>query len=82
MAWRFQQKGQFAYELWEPFLTPDYVRVILVDGLLETVKMAFFSVIFAVVFGTVFGVGNSPTTRRCGGCAGPWWSSSGQFRCC
>jgi glutamate transport system permease protein len=57
VAWRFQQKGQFAYELWEPFITPDFIRVLLVDGLLETLKMAFFAVIFAVVFGTVFGIG-------------------------
>lgn len=49
--------GQLEYDLWEPFLTPDYLRVLLVDGLLQTLQMAFFSVILAVVFGTVFGIG-------------------------
>jgi glutamate transport system permease protein len=54
---RMADRGQFAYDLWEPFLTPEYVQALLVDGLFETLKMAFFSVILAVVFGTIFGVG-------------------------
>ena len=54
---RMADRGQFAYDLWEPFLTPDYIRALLVDGLLTTLRMAFFSVILAVVFGTIFGVG-------------------------
>jgi glutamate transport system permease protein len=54
---RMADRGQFAYDLWEPFVTPAYIRVILVDGLLRTLSMAFFSVILAVVFGTLFGVG-------------------------
>jgi glutamate transport system permease protein len=53
----FHINGQFSYGLWEPFVTPDFVRALLVDGLLETLKMAFFSVIFAVAFGVVFGIG-------------------------
>jgi glutamate transport system permease protein len=55
-VWRMYDRGQLEYELWEPFLTPAYIEYILVDGLLETLKMAFFSIIFAVVFGLVFGV--------------------------
>jgi glutamate transport system permease protein len=54
---RLYQEGQFAYDLWEPFLTPAYIRVILVDGLLKTIQMALTSIIGAVVFGLVFGVG-------------------------
>ena len=54
---RLYDEGQLEYELWEPFLTPDYLRVLLIDGLLETLKMAVFSVAFAVVFGAIFGVG-------------------------
>jgi glutamate transport system permease protein len=50
-------KGELSYDLWEPFVTPRFVRVLLVDGLLKTVEMAFSSVILAVVFGTLFGVG-------------------------
>jgi glutamate transport system permease protein len=49
--------GQLTYDKWEVFLTPTYIEVILVDGLLTTLRMAFFAIIFAVVFGLVFGVG-------------------------
>ena len=55
-VWKLYDAGQLEYDLWEPFVTPDYLEYILVDGLLETLKMAFFSIIFAVVFGLVFGV--------------------------
>jgi glutamate transport system permease protein len=54
---RMLEYDQFAYEKWEVFLTPRYIEVILVDGLLETVKMAVFAIVFAVVFGLVFGIG-------------------------
>jgi glutamate transport system permease protein len=57
VVWRMYDTGQFDAALWEPFVTPDYVQVLLVDGLLKTLQMAFFSIIFAVVFGLVFGVG-------------------------
>ena len=55
-VWTLYDNGQLEYALWEPFVTPEYVRFILVDGLLKTLEMAFFSIIFAVVFGLVFGV--------------------------
>ena len=54
--WKLYDRGQLEYALWEPFLTPNYVEYILVDGLLKTLQMAFFSIIFAIVFGLVFGV--------------------------
>lgn len=54
---KMNQRGQLDYDLWEPFVTPDYVRVILVDGLLETLKMAGASIVLAVLFGVLFGVG-------------------------
>jgi glutamate transport system permease protein len=54
---RLVEFDQFAYEKWEPFLTPAYIEAILVDGLVETLKMASLSIVFAVVFGLVFGVG-------------------------
>ena len=74
-------RGQFEYDLWEPFLTPDYIRALLVDGLLKTLQMAFFSVVFAVVFGTIFGVGKLSDHASCGGCAGRSSSSSAPCRC-
>jgi glutamate transport system permease protein len=56
-VWKLYDEGQLEYALWEPFVTPDIMRFILVDGLLQTLQMAFFAIIFAVVFGLVFGVG-------------------------
>lgn len=57
IIWRLDSTGQLESDKWEVFVTPDYVRVILVDGLLKTLEMAFFAIIFAVVFGLVFGIG-------------------------
>lgn len=54
---RLYDEGQFAYELWEPFVTPVYIRAILVDGLLQTLMMAFTAILGAVVFGAAFGIG-------------------------
>jgi glutamate transport system permease protein len=55
--YRLYAEDQFDYDKWEVFITPRYVEVILIDGLLETVKMAFSSIILAVVFGVIFGTG-------------------------
>ncbi|HET6560263.1 MAG TPA: amino acid ABC transporter permease [Marmoricola sp.] len=57
VIWRMADRGQFRYALWEPFVTPDYIRVLLVDGLWKTLQMAFLAIVFAIVFGLVFGVG-------------------------
>jgi glutamate transport system permease protein len=54
--WKLYDRGQLEYSLWEPFVTPKYVQYILVDGLLETLKMAFFSIILATVIGLVLGI--------------------------
>ena len=56
-VWRLYENGQLAYELWEPFVTPSYIRALLVDGLLTTLQMAASAVLLAVVFGLVFGIG-------------------------
>ena len=57
VLWRMSTTGQLEYAKWEPFVTPAYIRALLVDGLLKTVQMAFTSIIFAVVFGLLFGIG-------------------------
>jgi len=57
LVWRLWDRGQLEYERWEPFVTPKFVQALIVDGLWETVKMAFFSVLFAVAFGLVLGLG-------------------------
>lgn len=56
-VWKLYDRGQLEYSLWEPFVTPKYLQFILVDGLLETLKMAFFSIVFAVVIGLALGIG-------------------------
>jgi len=56
LIWRLWAAGQFEYNLWEPFVTPDFMKALLV-GMLKTLQLAFTSVILAVVFGLVFGVG-------------------------
>ncbi|HWJ09989.1 MAG TPA: amino acid ABC transporter permease [Nocardioides sp.] len=53
---KLNNDGQFEYELWEAFVTPDYIRALLVDGLIVTVTMAVFAIIGAVIFGFLFGV--------------------------
>jgi glutamate transport system permease protein len=55
-GWRLYDAGQFAYRQWEPFFTPQYIEALLVDGLVQTVKMAFTAIIGAVVFGVIFGI--------------------------
>jgi glutamate transport system permease protein len=57
VVWRMYATGQFAYRLWEPFVTPEYVTALLVVGVLKTLAMAFSSVLLAVVFGLLFGMG-------------------------
>ncbi|QBX56044.1 amino acid ABC transporter permease [Nocardioides seonyuensis] len=54
---RMNDEGELVYDKWEPFLTPDYIRVLLVDGLWQTVQAAVFAILGAVVFGLVFGIG-------------------------
>ena len=57
VVWRLYERGQLTYDKWEVFVTPSYVRALLVDGLLVTLQMAVSAVLLAVVFGVVFGVG-------------------------
>ncbi len=57
VVWKLQQTGQFTYAKWESLFTPKYVKVLLIDGLWNTLKMAFSAIILAVVFGLLFGVG-------------------------
>jgi glutamate transport system permease protein len=54
---RLADRDQFAGEKWEVFTTPEYLRFILVDGLVETLKMAAGGIVGAVVLGLVLGIG-------------------------
>ena len=51
--WR---KGQFAYVLWEPFVTPNIIQFLL-EGVSKTLQAAVFAIIGALVLGAVLGVG-------------------------
>ena len=53
---RLQDKGQLAYRLWEPFVTPKYVQALL-SGAVKTLQMAALSVVFSVVVGVFLGLG-------------------------
>lgn len=57
VVWRLNETDQLEYDKWEPFITPRYIRVLILDGLVKTVEMAFTAIIGAVVFGLIFGVG-------------------------
>ena len=66
---RLDAKGQLAYVLWEPFITPAYLQALL-DGLLRTLQMAALAVVFSVVFGVVLGVAKLSDRRWV---RGPAW---------
>ena len=60
LAWAvkgFYDHGQLTYEKWEAFVTPSYVRVLLVDGLLQTLLLGAVAIAGALVLGTVLGLG-------------------------
>lgn len=57
VLWQMQRTGQFEYEKWEYFVTPDYLEVIFVDGVVNTVKAAVIAILAALALGLLFGVG-------------------------
>ncbi|MFH7324019.1 amino acid ABC transporter permease [Aeromicrobium sp. JJY06] len=56
VVWRFASTGQFDYELWEVFVTPAYIEIIL-EGLYYTLLAAVMAIAGALVFGMLFGIG-------------------------
>jgi glutamate transport system permease protein len=56
-AYRLNQENQFTADKWEVFTTPEFVEFILVDGLLETLKMAAGGIVGAVALGVLLGIG-------------------------
>lgn len=55
-VWQLQRRGQFAYDLWEPFITPRLVNVLL-TGLWQTLLSAVLAIGASLVFGLIFGTG-------------------------
>ncbi|RBQ14758.1 amino acid ABC transporter permease [Spongiactinospora rosea] len=60
IAWfvysRFDAKGQWRAEIWEPFARPATWTNFIVPGLIGTLKAAGLGAVFALVFGAVFGL--------------------------
>lgn len=56
VIWQLWRKEQFAYALWEPFVTPNIVQLLL-EGLSKTLQAAVFAIAGAVVLGALLGVG-------------------------
>ena len=50
------RKGQFAYELWEPFVTPSIIQLI-VEAAGKTLQAAAFAIVGALLLGVVLGTG-------------------------
>lgn len=53
---QLQRKGQFAYELWEPFVTPNIIQLI-VEATGKTLQAAVFAIVGALLLGVVLGAG-------------------------
>jgi glutamate transport system permease protein len=68
LAWfvyaKFDEKGQWAAERWEPLTRADVWRNIIVPGLWGTLKAALVAGVLALVLGTLLGLGRMSTR---------WW---------
>jgi len=53
---RLNQNDQFAYEKWEPFVTPAIVQD-LFDGLIVTLEIAVVAIALSIPFGMIFATG-------------------------
>jgi len=56
ILWKLWQAGQFALDLWEPFVTPRILNALL-WGLGQTLMMAVVAVAGAIVLGFILGIG-------------------------
>ncbi|WP_225991324.1 amino acid ABC transporter permease [Actinomadura montaniterrae] len=57
LVWRFNDKGQFAGELWSPFVKWTVWKELILPGLGNTLKAAAVAAVLAMLFGIVFGLG-------------------------
>lgn len=62
IIFQLQRKGQFAYVLWEPFVTPNIVEL-LVKAVGQTLAAAVLAIVGAIVLGLVLGVGKLADSR-------------------
>lgn len=54
VIWQLERKGQFAYRLWEPFVTPNIIEL-LVEATGKTLQAAAIAIVGGLLFGVVFG---------------------------
>jgi glutamate transport system permease protein len=54
VIWKLWREGQFAYALWEPFVTPSIIQL-LVEALGKTLSAAGLAICGALVFGVILG---------------------------
>ncbi|MFC6881088.1 MULTISPECIES: amino acid ABC transporter permease [Actinomadura] len=57
LVMRLNDKGQFAKELWDPFLKADVWKNLILPGLWNTLKAAALASVLSLLFGVVFGLG-------------------------
>jgi glutamate transport system permease protein len=55
VVWRLHTQGQLRREVWEPFVTPR-LMIVLLEGLWATVTAAAAAIALALVFGLLFGI--------------------------
>jgi glutamate transport system permease protein len=53
---KLSSAGQFSYEIWEPFVTPSIIEILL-EGLRYVLQTAIIAIAGAVIFGMVFSIG-------------------------
>ncbi|WP_182879352.1 MULTISPECIES: amino acid ABC transporter permease [unclassified Microbispora] len=53
---KFDEKGQWKGELWQPFLRADTWTELILPGLLNTLVAAALAAVLALLFGAVFGI--------------------------
>lgn len=56
VVWKLAVEGQFAVEIWEPFVTPS-IMMFLLEGVWNTLLAAALAILLALPFGVLFGVG-------------------------
>ncbi|MFC0039025.1 amino acid ABC transporter permease [Actinomadura rayongensis] len=56
-VWRMNAKGQWAGELWNPFLKGQIWRNFILPGLKNTLGAAAVATVLALIFGALFGIG-------------------------
>ncbi|GLW08543.1 glutamate ABC transporter permease [Microtetraspora sp. NBRC 13810] len=53
---RFDERGQWRWEIWQPFVEADTWVNFIIPGLIGTLKAAALGAVFALLFGAVFGL--------------------------